>query len=154
MSSSRSDSSQKTNTSTTSTAYNQQVGASEGSIAVGGSGNQAQITIQNTDADVVAAASEGITTVAARALEEQGDTSRAGFDFGENVLESALRFGAGRSDSAIQFAEASQNRAVELASASQNVLAKAAQSPTERTTLPVTLTALGLVGFYLWNQNK
>jgi hypothetical protein len=130
------------------------VGASEGSIAVGGSGNQAQITIQNTDAAVVQAASEGITTVARDALAEQGETSRAGFDFGENVLDSALRFGAGRSDSAIAFAEASQNRAVELASASQNVLAKAAQSPTERTTLPVTLAALGILGLYLFRKNK
>ena len=53
MSTSRSDSSQKTSTSTTSTAYNQQVGASEGSIAVGGAGNTAHVTIQQVDADVV-----------------------------------------------------------------------------------------------------
>lgn len=155
MSSSRSDSSQKTNTSTTSSAYNQQVGASEGSIAVGGSGNNANVTIQQVDADVIKAASEGITAVAGKALEEQGATTRTSLGFGSDVLDSAFAFGAGRSDAAINLADATARRSAELADSLRMTLSDAAKAPEERlTTSALGFAALGIVGVLVWKATK
>jgi len=162
MSSSRSDSSQKTATSTTSTAYNQQVGASEGSIAVGGAGNTAHVTIQQVDADVVREASEGITAVAGRALEEQGATTRTSLQFGADAIDSALdfgvsalQFGAGRSDAAISLADASARRSAELSDSLRATLGDAAKAPEERiTTSLLAFGALGAVGFFIWKASK
>lgn len=144
MSSSRSDSSQKTSTSTTSSAYNQQVGASEGSIAVGGSGNSSTITIERVDADVVKAASDGVTTVAGQAL-----------GFGEGVLKSAFDFGTGRSDAAIDLADSTARRSAELADSLRMTLSDAAKAPEERlTTSALGLAALGIVGAMVWKASQ
>ena len=90
--SSKSSSTTNSDNSTKVTTTNQQVGASEGSFAVGANSN---VTYESVDTDVVQAAVGGNTDVAKTAITATADVAktvnRDALDFGESALDNVRR---------------------------------------------------------------
>lgn len=84
----RSTSTTQTDASTTVTTTNKQVGASEGSFAVG---SDSTVNIQSLDADALKTMVEGNTDVSKTAITSTAQTAKDALNFGESALDNVRR---------------------------------------------------------------
>lgn len=71
---------------TNTTVDNNQVGASEGALAIGANSSGNTVNISSSDADTVHAASDAITRAASDAITAGTEASKAGLNFGDHAL--------------------------------------------------------------------